>query len=107
MPFSVRHVAVAAALTLAGAGTLASAAQPDAALQSAAQAAQPALVQSLKEMVSIESGSANAKGLAQMAAYTEKRLQALGAKVERMPVTKGPGAWSGPPSPVPANAASC
>jgi glutamate carboxypeptidase len=91
MPFSVRHVAVAAALTLAGAGTLASAAQPDAALLSAAQSAQPALVQSLKEMVTIESGSANAKGLAQMAGYTEKRLQALGAKVERMPVTKGPG----------------
>ncbi|WP_427306842.1 M20/M25/M40 family metallo-hydrolase [Cupriavidus sp. H39] len=91
MPFSVRHVAVAAALTLAGAGTLASAAQPDAALLSAAQAAQPKLVQSLKEMVSIESGSANAKGLAQMASYTEKRLQALGAKVERLPVTKGPG----------------
>ncbi|AQV97555.1 peptidase M20 [Cupriavidus necator] len=91
MPFSVRHVAVAAALTLAGAGTLASAAQPDTALLSAAQAAQPAVVHSLKEMVSIESGSANAKGLAQMASYTEKRLQALGAKVERLPVTRGPG----------------
>ncbi|MEM5429351.1 M20/M25/M40 family metallo-hydrolase [Cupriavidus oxalaticus] len=91
MPFSVRHVAAAAALALAGAGQLAAAAQPDAALLAAARTAHPAVVQSLKEMVSIESGSANAQGLARMASYTEKRLQALGARVERVPVAKGPG----------------
>jgi len=86
----IARAAAAAVLTLAGAGS-AQAAAPDTALLEAARAAQPALVQSLREMVSIESGSANAAGLAQMASYTEKRLQALGAKVERVAVTKGPG----------------
>src|SRR5215472_10067796 len=92
MPLSLRPVAIAAAaaVLLAGAGS-AIAATADSTLLEAARAAQPAVVQSLKDMVSIESGSANAAGLAQMASYTEKRLKALGANVERVAVTKGPG----------------
>jgi glutamate carboxypeptidase len=63
----------------------------DSALLSAAQHAQPAVVTTLKEMVAIESGSANVPGLLRMADYTEKRLQALGARTERLPVGRGPG----------------
>lgn len=87
------RVAVAAALAFAASASAGSAfaAGADTSLLEAARAAQPAVVQSLKDMTLIESGSANAAGLAQMASYTEKRLQALGASVERVPVTKGPG----------------
>ncbi|WER49988.1 glutamate carboxypeptidase [Cupriavidus sp. WKF15] len=92
MPFHLRPLATAAAvaLTLATSSAMA-AGTADASLLAAARAAQPAVVQSLKEMVSIESGSTNAAGLAQMADYTGTRLQALGAQVERLPATKGPG----------------
>ena len=69
----------------------ASQAAPDAKLLAAGQAAQPAVIDTLKEMVTIESGSANAEGLAKMADYTEKRLHALGAKTERIKATRGPG----------------
>ncbi len=48
-------------------------------------------MQSLKEMVSIESGSHDVEGLNRMAAYTEKRLKALGASVERVPAAQGHG----------------
>ncbi len=96
MPRSVRHrraalpAALSIALSLAWAGA-ALAAGPDAALLQAAQAAQPGVVQSLKEMVSIESGSHDVDGLNRMAAYTEKRLKALGASVERVPAAQGHG----------------
>jgi glutamate carboxypeptidase len=63
----------------------------DTALFDAATRAQPALIESLKEMVAIESGSSNAEGLARMADYTEKRLQALGVQTERIKATRGPG----------------
>lgn len=79
-----------AVLTLAF-GAAGSARAADAQLLDAARAAEPALIQSLKDMVSIESGSANAAGLAQMATFTEGRLKSLGATTERIPVTKGPG----------------
>ena len=72
---------------------LARAADPDAALLSAARAAQPAVIESLKEMVSLESGSANLTGLARMADFVERRLKALGAQTERIKVTRGPGAF--------------
>src|SRR3954447_25791709 len=57
----------------------------------AAQAAQPALIASLKEMVAIESGSANATGLAQMADYVERRLRELGARTERIAAVRPQG----------------
>ncbi|MDW3685772.1 M20/M25/M40 family metallo-hydrolase [Cupriavidus sp. CV2] len=83
------HTAVAALALACGAAGSARAA--DTQLLDAARAAEPALIQSLKDMVSIESGSTNAAGLAQMASFTEGRLKALGASTERIPVTKGPG----------------
>ena len=97
---AVRRLATVVLLVCAAAGTATFAglahAAPDATLLEAARAAQPKLIESLKEMVSIESGSRNAAGLAQMAAYAEKRLAALGATTERVkpksgdsPIVKG------------------
>ena len=71
--------------------TAAARAAPVAALLDAATRAQGAVVETLKDMVAIESGSANAAGLAKMADYTERRLQALGARTERVAVTRGIG----------------
>lgn len=70
--------------------SLAQAADPK--LLDAAKGAEPAVIQTLKELVAIESGSANVAGLAKMADYLERRLQAAGAQTERIKVTKGPGA---------------
>ena len=65
---------------------------PDEKLRAAAEAAQPALIDTLRDMVMIESGSADAEGLGKMADFTEARLKALGAKTERRKVARGPGA---------------
>jgi glutamate carboxypeptidase len=89
MPRAIRLVPVLAAL--AACAVLPARAAPDAALLEAARGAQPAVVESLKEMVRIESGSRNAEGLGRMADYTERRLRALGAQTERIPATRGPG----------------
>ncbi|EHP41588.1 glutamate carboxypeptidase [Cupriavidus basilensis OR16] len=89
MHSSLRRLTQAAIATLILATGSAHAA--DAQLLAAARTAEPSVIQSLKEMVSIESGSANAAGLAQMATYTEGRLATLGARTERIAVTKGPG----------------
>ncbi len=83
------RVAVAALLAAAAAAT--GAAPADAALLAAANAAQPAVIASLKDMVLIESGSNDAAGLAKMADYVEARLQALGARTERIAPARGPG----------------
>ncbi len=56
----------------------------DVPLYAAAQAAQPAVIETLRELVMIESGSASMAGLGQMADYAEKRLKALGAQTERI-----------------------
>ncbi|MHA7683078.1 M20/M25/M40 family metallo-hydrolase [Cupriavidus sp. PET2-C1] len=89
---SLRRLTQAAIATLILAtGGVHAAHAADAQLLAAARTAEPSVIQSLKEMVSIESGSANAAGLAQMASYTEGRLAALGAHTERIAVTKGPG----------------
>lgn len=78
-------------LFLLGFAASASAA-PDAKLKAAAEQAQPALTETLREMVEIESGSSDLDGLKRMADLTESRLKALGAKTERRKVTSGPGA---------------
>ncbi|WP_420998080.1 glutamate carboxypeptidase [Cupriavidus sp. 30B13] len=89
---SLRRLTHAAAAALALAlGAAGNARAADQQLLDGARAAQPAVIQSLKDMVSIESGSANAAGLAQMASFTEGRLKALGATTERLAVTRGPG----------------
>jgi glutamate carboxypeptidase len=77
------------ALAVTGAGHAAAAA--DAPLLEAARKAEPAVIESLKSMVTIESGSADAAGLSKMADYTEGRLKALGAATERRRATTGPG----------------
>src|SRR6187399_2569181 len=69
-----------AALAWAAAAPVHAAADP--ALLDAARRAQPAVVESLKDMVMIESGSANVEGLTKMADYTERRLKELGAQTE-------------------------
>ena len=69
--------------------TLAQAA--DEKLLAAARAAQPAVIESLREMVLIESGSQDAAGLKSMADYVEARLRALGAATERSRAGIGPG----------------
>jgi glutamate carboxypeptidase len=65
---------------------------PDEKLRSMADAAKPELIETLRSMVMIESGSSDVEGLAKMADFTEARLKALGAKTERRKVTRGAGA---------------
>jgi glutamate carboxypeptidase len=81
---------LAAALSLACATAAFAAA--DEKLKAAAEAAQPALIETLQEMVLIESGSGDVEGLARMADLTEARLKALGAATERRKTTRGAGA---------------
>lgn len=83
------RTAAAAALLMAVPSALAA---PDAALKAAAERAQPALIDTLHDMVLIESGSSDLAGLARMADLTEARLKALGFRTERRKVAKGPGA---------------
>lgn len=67
-------------------------AAPDEKLKAAAEAAKPALIDTLRSMVMIESGSSDTEGLAKMAALIEERLKALGATVERRKTVRGAGA---------------
>ena len=80
-------IAAALALTTAAAG-----AAPDAKLLAAATAAQPQVVDTLKGLVMIETGSLDVDGLANMATLLDDRLKALGFKTERRRATPGPGA---------------
>ena len=73
----------AASLALAG---------PDTALLNAARSAEGKTISVLKEMVRIESGSANVAGLARMADFVEGQLKASGMQTQRIKVTRGPGA---------------
>jgi len=75
----------APAFLLLALGMAASAVQaaPDAKLLDAAKAAQPAVVDTLKSLVTIESGSADVEGLAKIATLLDDRLKALGFKTER------------------------
>jgi glutamate carboxypeptidase len=86
----IHHLASAVlALVLASSSALAA---PDEKLRTAAETAKPAVIETLHDMVMIESGSADVEGLARMADFTEGRLKALGAKTERRKVARGPGA---------------
>jgi glutamate carboxypeptidase len=85
---SAAVVAVLAS-ALAVAGAAAAPAEPQ--WLAAAEAAQPAVIASLQEMVAIESGSANTAGLAKMADYVERRLRALGASTERIAAVRPQG----------------
>ncbi len=61
--------------------------QRDEAIFAAAQAAQPAVIETLQKLVLIESGSANIAGISRVADLAQVRLDALGAKTERIPST--------------------
>lgn len=76
--------------TLVIAATSASAAT-DEKLLAAARVAEPAVIESLKEMVTIESGTMDLPGLGRMADYAERRLKALGLQVERRPSSTAKG----------------
>ena len=67
-------------------------AAPDTKLLDAAKAAQPAVVDTLKTLVTIETGSADVEGLAKIASVLDDRLKALGFKTERRKATAGAGA---------------
>ena len=58
-------------------------------LLAAAKAAEPAVVNTLKEMVAIESGTMDRPGLKRISDYAEARLRALGLQVERRPSSSG------------------
>ena len=88
--FSLRSVALACGLALGAAASVQAA--PDAKLLAAAEKAQPAVIDNLKEMVSIESGSLNVDGLMKMADVIEGRLKAAGFKTERRKASAGAGA---------------
>ncbi|PIT83884.1 peptidase M20 [Limnohabitans sp. 15K] len=74
--------AVALALSMG-----ASAQKRDDAVFAAAQAAQAAVIDTLQKLVLIESGSANIAGIARVADFAQARLNALGAKTERIKST--------------------
>lgn len=67
-------------------------AAPNLPLLDAATKAQPALIETLKSMVLIETGSADTAGLARLATLIDTRLQALGFKTERRKTMAGAGA---------------
>jgi glutamate carboxypeptidase len=83
--------AFAASLAVALAASSAGAA-PDARLVDAANRAQPAVIDTLKSLVLIETGSADVDGLFKMATLLDDRLKALGFKTERRKTTAGAGA---------------
>lgn len=83
---SIRTLCLAATLAFAGWAQAA-----DQKLLTAARAAQPAVIESLREMVLIEFGSQDAAGLKSLAGYLEGRLRALGATIERLQAGVGPG----------------
>ncbi|WP_035983151.1 M20/M25/M40 family metallo-hydrolase [Bradyrhizobium sp. STM 3843] len=85
------HLTAAALLVIACIPSMAQAA-PDEKLKAAAEQAKPALIDTLRDMVLIESGSSDVGGLKKMADFTEARLKALGATTERRKTTRGAGA---------------
>jgi glutamate carboxypeptidase len=70
---------------------IAASAAADTRLLDASRKAEPEVIETLRELVAIESGSANVEGVAKIAEYCEKRLQALGARTERIKATRGHG----------------
>lgn len=65
------------------------AAEADARLLEAATAQQPAVIDTLRDLVTVESGSNDHAGVATLMDYLQGRLGKLGAKVDRVPSTTG------------------
>ena len=82
------------ALSLLGlaAGSTTALAAADEKLKAAAEQEKAPLIETLHDMVMIESGSDDAEGLKKMADFTEARLKALRATPERRKTTAGTGA---------------
>ena len=85
--FRIVSIIVALLSSVSGAN-----AAPDAKLIKAAEDAKPAVIDTLQQMVMIESGSSDVAGLAKMADLLEGRFKALGMATERRKTTKGAGA---------------
>ncbi len=79
-----RHFTLAATALALFAGTEAGAA-PVAAIQELARQEQQPLLDTLRDLVSIESGSGDSEGLTQIAGLIAERLRQLGGKVEILP----------------------
>ncbi|MBR0853615.1 M20/M25/M40 family metallo-hydrolase [Bradyrhizobium liaoningense] len=79
------------ALSLLGlaAGATSALAAADEKIKAAAEQEKAPLIETLRDMVMIESGSGDAEGLKKMADFTEGRLKALGATTERRKTTAG------------------
>ena len=84
----IRRRSLLASLVIAAASASAA---TDEKMLTAARAAEPAVIESLKEMVNIESGTMDLPGLGRMADYAERRLKALGVQVERRPSSTAKG----------------
>jgi glutamate carboxypeptidase len=91
MKMSVKRLVSIGLLGLAS-GASSALAAVDEKLRAAAEQAKPALIETLHDMVMIESGSGDVEGLMKMADFTEARLKALGANTERRKTTRGAGA---------------
>src|SRR5579862_7689835 len=91
MKLTIKQLASVGLLSLT-LGSSAAFAAADEKLKAAAEQAQPAVIESLHNMVMIESGSSDVEGLKKMADFTEARLKALGASTERRKTTAGAGA---------------
>lgn len=85
----ILYVALTLALTVAS--NTACSADADEQILSAATDEEEAVIETLADIVNIESGSADYEGLEKIADYLEGRLDRLGASVERIPsLTGGP-----------------
>lgn len=72
-----------------------------------AEAERPAYLDTLRQLVAVDSGTGQAEGLGQLSALLAERLQALGAQVRSAPATPLPATTWWPPSMAPAASASC
>ena len=75
--------------TLGIMATHAHSAEADTRLIEAARAQQPAVIDTLRDLVTVESGSTDHAGVSTLMTYLEGRLGTLGAKVDRMASATG------------------
>ena len=76
-------------LVLGAASAPARAATADAALRAAATKEQAAVIDTLRDLVTVESGSTDHEGVATLMTYLDTRLRALDAKVDRVASASG------------------
>ena len=91
MQLSHISIATATLLALCASAITHAANIPPQQLLSQAQAEQPAYLQTLKSLVSVDTGTGTQEGLEQNSALLVKRLTDLGAKVETFPATPSAG----------------